>query len=75
MSDIDKNPIGMIFIKDEPFIDQCSKFMIWLGVLIIFVLLIIHVSKYFENKECDFYLRDENKLLLRINKKTDPFIL
>jgi hypothetical protein len=48
------NTIGLVLLEDEPFDETINKWLAWVTVMIIFVIIIIWFSKYFETHYCDF---------------------
>jgi len=49
-----QQPIGVILLQDEPVGHVAVKWLGWLIVMILFVIILIWFAKYFEKPYCDF---------------------
>ena len=51
---MDRNTVGVVLLKDEDPYDVAGKWLAWLTIMILFVVILVWFTRYFEPKECDF---------------------
>ena len=53
-------PVGIILLQEEPEMHILIKWLAWIIVMVVFVLILISVSKYFASPTCHLHIeRDE----------------
>ena len=51
---MDKQPVGVILLQDEPTGHVAVKWLGWIIVMMLFVIILVWFAKYFEKPYCDF---------------------
>jgi hypothetical protein len=48
------NTVGVVVLMDEHSLDVTGKLLAWIMIMILFVIILIWFTRYFESKECEF---------------------
>jgi membrane protein CcdC involved in cytochrome C biogenesis len=49
-----RNTVGVVMLVDEHPLDVAGKLLAWITMMILFVIILVWFTRYFESKECEF---------------------
>jgi ATP-dependent Zn protease len=53
-TNVDKEPVAIILLNEEPVEHVMLKWVSWLCVMVLFVMMMLWFVRYFESPECEF---------------------